>query len=60
MFASINLLKGGGESRIIYTLDPGAEIENIWQKDIFLCTPLLGISQWGKLTVCTRDRSEIQ
>lgn len=46
MFASINLLKGGGESRIIYTLDPGAEIVSIWQKDIFLCTPLLGISQW--------------
>lgn len=46
MFASINLIKGGGESRIIYTLDPGAKIVNIWQKEIFLCTPLLGISQW--------------
>lgn len=46
MFSSINLIKGGGESRIIYTLDPGAKIVNIWQKEIFLCTPLLGISQW--------------
>lgn len=35
-----------GESRIIYTLDLVGKIVNIWQKEIFLCTPLLGISQW--------------